>query len=87
MKIGIRSPLTGLIASAPSGTPVFSRSVERRSISVRRRAWATYASTSARWPGWVSRSTSGCSGARTMNVAPNSVSGRVVKTRMTSPPG
>ena len=35
MKIGIRSPLTGLIASAPSATPVFSRSVDRRSISVR----------------------------------------------------
>ena len=32
-------------------------------------------------------STSGCSGARTMNVAPNSVSGRVVKTRSRSPPG
>ena len=31
--------------------------------------------------------TSGCSGARTMNVAPNSVSGRVVKTRRASPPG
>ena len=37
--------------------------------------------------GWVSRSTSGCSGARTMKVAPNSVSGRVVKTRSVSPPG
>ena len=35
MKIGIRSPLIGLIASAPSATPVFSRSVDRRSISVR----------------------------------------------------
>ena len=30
--------------------------------------------------------TSGCSGARTMKVAPNSVSGRVVKTRSSSPP-
>jgi hypothetical protein len=34
MKIGIRSSLTGLIASAPIATPVFSRSVESRSISV-----------------------------------------------------
>ena len=34
MKIGIRSPFTGLIASAPMATPVFSRSVDSRSISV-----------------------------------------------------
>ena len=54
MKIGIRSPLTGLIASAPSATPVFSRSVDRRSISVRIAAWATYASTSAFRSGAVS---------------------------------
>ena len=86
MKIGIRSPLTGLMASAPRATPVFSRSVDRRSISVLVAAAATYASTSARRSGAVSAATSGCSGARTMNVAPNSVSGRVVKTRSSSPP-
>ena len=62
MKTGIRSPLTGLMASAPRATPVLSRSVERRSISVRRRACSTYASTSARWLGCVSVATSGCSG-------------------------
>src|SRR4051795_5059188 len=82
----MRSPLTGLIASAPIGTPVFSRSAERRSISVRASAWATYASTSARRSGAVRLATSGSSGARTMNVAPYSVSGRVVKTRSSSPP-
>ena len=38
-------------------------------------------------PGGSASATSGCSGARTMNVAPNSVSGRVVKTRSRSPPG
>jgi hypothetical protein len=69
---------------APMKTPVFSRSVFSRSISVSRRAAATYASTSARRSSVVSRSTSGCSGARTMKVAPNSVSGRVVKTRIGS---
>ena len=37
--------------------------------------------------GVVSVSTSGCSGASTMNVTPNIVSGRVVKTRSRSPPG
>jgi hypothetical protein len=30
MKIGIRSPFTGLMASAPMATPVFSRSAESR---------------------------------------------------------
>ena len=41
MKIGMRSPLTGLIASAPMATPVFSRSVDSRSISVFAAAAAT----------------------------------------------
>ncbi len=74
------------MASAPMGTPVLSRSVLSRSISVRRRVCAMYASTSATRSGDVSVATSGCSGARTMNVAPNSVSGRVVNTRSSSPP-
>ena len=65
-------------------TPVRSRSVLIRSISVSRRALATYASTSLRRSSVVSTDTSGCSGARTMNVAPNTVSGRVVKTRIGS---
>ena len=39
----MRSPLTGLLASAPIATPVFSRSVDRRSISVFRPACSTYA--------------------------------------------
>ena len=67
------------------------RSSRDRSTAARSRsrsaARATYASTSARRSGAVSAATSGCSGARTMNVAPNSVSGRVVKTRSSSPPG
>ena len=42
-----------------------------------------YSSTAAFCPGVVSTSTSGCSGASTMKVAPKMVSGRVVKTRMT----
>ena len=41
MKMGIRSPLTGLIASAPIATPDFSRSVDSRSISVFAAAFAT----------------------------------------------
>ena len=87
MKIGIHSPLTGLIASAPRATPVFSRSVDSRSISVALRACSTYLSTSRRREGGVSEATSGCSGASTRNVAPKSVSGRVVKTVIGSPPG
>ena len=88
MKIGIRSPLTGLIAWAPSATPVLARSVDRRSISVcaarlgRRRRRRPPVD-----PGGSASGTSGCSGARTMKVAPNSVSGRVVNTRIRSPPG
>ncbi len=64
-------------------TPVFSRVSLWRSISLIRPARSTYASTSARRSSVVSSATSGCSGARTMKVAPKSVSGRVVKTRMT----
>jgi hypothetical protein len=86
MKIGIRSSLTGLIASAPIAMPVFARSVDSRSISVAARARSTYASTSFRRSGAVRLATSGCSGASTKNVAPKTVSGRVVKTVIDSPP-
>ena len=80
----MRSFVIGLMADAPMKTPVFSRSVFMRSISVSRRAALTYASTSTRRSSVVSTLTSGCSGARTMKVAPNTVSGRVVKTRIAS---
>ena len=82
----MRSFVIGLTAWAPMKTPVFSRSVLTRSISVLRRAAATYASTSVRRSSLVSTATSGCSGARTMKVAPKIVSGRVVKTRIGSTP-
>ena len=49
-----------------------------RSSTERVPALSTYARTSS----FASFSTSGCSGASTKNVAPNSVSGRVVKTGM-----
>jgi hypothetical protein len=42
------------------------------------------ASTAARCAGVVNFATSGCSGAKTRNVAPNNVSGRVVKTSIAS---
>ncbi len=47
-------------------TPVFSFSVERRSISLSRRARAWYSATAARRSGVVNCATSGCSGASTM---------------------
>ena len=72
-------------ANAPVSTPVFSRSAEVRSISVAVRARATYAATSARRSAVVMRSTSGCSGASTMKVAPWIVSGRVVKNSTRAP--
>ena len=79
--MGIRSPLTGLMTVRPSGTPVFSRSVSARSSLLSDIARLTYWRTacSCSVPA-ASRMTSGCSGAMTKNVAPNSVSGRVVNT-------
>ncbi len=70
----------------PSGTPVFGRSSAPRSSTEARAASLTYSRTgrSASVPA-TSRSTSGCSGARTKKVAPNSVSGRVVKTGKSIP--
>ena len=77
----MRSPLTGLMTLRPSGTPVFSRSAEPRSSRFSVSTLLTYSCTAASCsvPA-ASRSTSGCSGAMTKKVAPNSVSGRVVKT-------
>ena len=77
----MRSPLTGLITVRPSGTPVLVRSVSARSSLLSDSARLTYSRTacSCSVPA-ARRSTSGCSGAMTKNVAPNSVSGRVVKT-------
>ena len=46
--MGIRSPFTGLTAYTPRKTPVFSRSVDCRSMSVSLRTCARYASNSAR---------------------------------------
>ena len=81
----MRWPVKTFLANAPVSTPVFSRSAVVRSISAMLRAFSTYARTSARWSCDVMRSTSGCSGASTMNVAPKIVSGRVVKNRISSP--
>ena len=62
------------------GTPVFSRSVSPRSSGVSRRERLTYSCTASSYSVPAARrKTSGCSGAMTKNVAPNSVSGRVVK--------
>ena len=59
-------------------TPVFSFSVDSRSISVCFLACVTYSSTSPRCSSVVICATSGCSGASTIKVAPYTVSGRVV---------
>ncbi len=75
----MRAPLTGFVTYCPVKTPVLAVSAARSSVffcAVAR----TYSSTS----GVRIRSTSGCSGAITKNVAPYSVSGRVVKTGMST---
>ena len=60
--------------------PVFSTAAARSSVFFAE-AWRTYACTSSD----SIRATSSCSGASTKNVAPKSVSGRVVKTVTSSP--
>ena len=79
--MGICSPFTGLVTVRPSGTPVFSRSSAPRSSADSAIARLTYSRTrsSCGVPA-ARRNTSGCSGASTKKVAPNSVSGRVVNT-------
>ena len=59
-------------------TPVFSLTVEVLSISVNDLIESMYLSTLVLYSSVVSFSTSGCSGARTIYVAPNNVSGLVV---------
>jgi hypothetical protein len=61
-------------------TPVFSVSAARSSTG-RAPACRAYSFASSLACPW----TNGCSGARTKNVAPNSVSARVVKTATSSP--
>jgi len=95
MKTGMWAPLTGFVAKLPVNTPVLSRLVSWRDTDDLACAARWYAATASagvaappvqagRVPSGqapvVSCATSGCSGARTMNVAPKSVSGRVVNT-------
>ena len=81
------APLTGLIANAPVATPVLGASAASavRSRSLRVATPSQYAVTAARCADVVMRATSGCSGASTTYVPPNSVSGRVVNTEIASP--
>ncbi len=67
-------------------TPSFSVAASVRTVRSARRMRSTKAATACSCGVPAARlSVSGCSGARTMNVAPKSVSGRVVKMR-TLPP-
>src|SRR5260370_1046793 len=90
MKIGIRAPLAGFVADAPVKTPVFAFASADRSTSVFPLAYARYAATAVAGSGCpsvhaagvpsghasaTSASTSGCSGATTMYVAPDTVFG------------
>ena len=76
----MRASLTGFVAKKPVKTPVFS-SAPARSSPRFAADFRTYArNSSAFGERSASRSTRGCSGASTKNVAPKSVSGRVVKT-------
>ena len=72
--------MTGFVAYDPVNTPVLSRFSSWRSTSFFVAAWRRYSTTASACSPVVRSATSGCSGARTMNVAPNSVSGRVVNT-------
>jgi hypothetical protein len=72
-----------LVAYAPVNAPVFSFDVFRVTTSCFA-ARSTYARTSARCSSPAIWSTSGCSGASTRYVAPNTVSGRVVNTRIST---
>jgi hypothetical protein len=76
----MRSPFTGLIACLPRKTPVFGRSADWRSMSVSLRTPVRYASSASRCSGVHTSAASGESAAMTKNVAPYSVSGRVVNT-------
>jgi hypothetical protein len=67
-------PVSGFVAYDPEKTPVFSRSSPAADVGLRL-CGAPVACDRVGLRGTVSRSTSGCSGASTMNVAPNSVSG------------
>ena len=71
-------PVTGLVAWTPRKTPVFGRSVDSRSMSLALRTSSRYASYAGRCSSVTSSEASAASAATTMNVAPNSVSGRVV---------
>src|SRR5690348_10027540 len=97
MNTGTDVPDRGFSAYEPVKTPDFSRDSAVRSCSERDAARFRYASTASpgvaappvhlgSTPSGqataVSDSTSGCSGASTTYVAPNSVSGRVVNTRI-----
>jgi hypothetical protein len=68
------------VAYDPVNTPVLVLSSTWRATSLLVPAWRRYSATMAACSGTVSASTSGCSGANTMNEAPNRVSGRVVNT-------
>ena len=77
----MRSPLTGLTATAGSAMPLRTRSDDTRSTSVSRRTSSRKLANgrSSSVPE-TSSAQKGFSGARTKNVAPHSVSGRVVNT-------
>jgi hypothetical protein len=76
----MRSPFAGLTACLPRKTPVLGRSAACRSMSVSLRTWVRYASSASRCCGAQTSAASGESAAMTKNVAPYSVSGRVVNT-------
>ena len=72
------------MAKAPVNTPVFSFTVDVLSISVNDLIESLYSSTLFCCSEVVSFSTKGCSGARTIYVAPKRVSGLVVNIFITS---
>src|SRR6266850_1249696 len=93
----MRPPLTGFVVQAPVKAPVLVRSTAGRPVSVGRAAVLRYAATASagvpkppvhagRVPSAqvvaVNARATGCSGASTTQVAPKTVSGRVVKTSM-----
>ena len=82
---GTFSPFTGFTAWTPRRMPSRLSACSRLVSGVACRASSIASASAAVPPASASFGTSGCSSAKTKNVTPHSVSGRVVKTSTSSP--
>ena len=84
-KTGTFSPFTGFTAWTPRRMPSRLSACSRVTRGIIRRASSMAPASLSVPPASASWGTSGCSGAKTKNVTPHSVSGRVVNTSTASP--